>query len=161
MASNAPRTAGSRSGLCRAPHYRLRSVEGKSPGVHAPKSDGLDWDPSTGHRASRTRVRLHAAGGDPSELWHPTRRERPDRDPGYVARHTTGFDQLKEKVQEYTPQKVTDWTGIPAQDIVRLAREYACTRPAVIRANYGIQRAENGRIAIRVMSRATLPASIS
>src|SRR6478609_4086663 len=59
-------------------------------------------------------------------------------DADYVARFTLGFDQLKNKVQEYPPQKVADWTGIPAQDIVRLSREYAGTRPAAIRVNYGI-----------------------
>ncbi len=72
-------------------------------------------------------------------------------DADYVARYTLGFDKLKEKVQEYTPQQVAEWTGIPAQDIVRLAREYARTRPAAIRLNYGIQRAENGGMAVRAV----------
>jgi anaerobic selenocysteine-containing dehydrogenase len=72
-------------------------------------------------------------------------------DADYVARHTLGFDKLKEKVQEYPPQRVAGWTGIPAQDVVRLAREYATTRPAAIRVNYGIQRSENGGSAMRAV----------
>jgi anaerobic selenocysteine-containing dehydrogenase len=72
-------------------------------------------------------------------------------DADYVARTTLGFDKLKEKVQEYPPQRVADWTGIPAPDIVRLAREYATTRPAAIRVNYGIQRSENGGSAMRAV----------
>jgi anaerobic selenocysteine-containing dehydrogenase len=72
-------------------------------------------------------------------------------DAEYVARHTVGFDQLKQKVQEYPPQQVAEWTGIPAQDIVRLAREYARTKPAAIRVNYGIQRSENGGSAVRAV----------
>ena len=36
-------------------------------------------------------------------------------------------------------------TGIAAGDIVQLAREYATTRPAVIRLNYGVQRSEQRR----------------
>jgi anaerobic selenocysteine-containing dehydrogenase len=48
-------------------------------------------------------------------------------------------------------------TGIPAQTIVRLAREYAnCQRrtgkPAAIRLNYGIQRSENGGTAARAVA---------
>ena len=72
-------------------------------------------------------------------------------DADYVGRYTLGFDQLKAKVQEYPPQQVAEWTGIPAQDIVRLAREYARTRPAAIRLNYGIQRVENGGMAVRAV----------
>ena len=72
-------------------------------------------------------------------------------DADYVARYTLGFDKLKEKVQEYTPQRVAEWTGIPANDIVKLAREYARTRPAAIRLNYGIQRSENGGSAVRAV----------
>src|SRR5271165_3365402 len=77
-----------------------------------------------------------------------------DRD--YVAQHTHGFEQLKQRAAEYMPDRVSRWTGIAAADIERLAREYATTRPAVIRMNYGIQRAENGGTAARAV--AMLPA---
>src|SRR6266436_6057678 len=65
-------------------------------------------------------------------------------DADYVARHTLGFDELRAKVQEYTPDKVSRWTGISANDIQTLAIEYATMRPAAIRMNYGVQRSENG-----------------
>src|SRR5271163_4969648 len=58
-----------------------------------------------------------------------------DRD--YVALHTHGFEALREHVQPYTPELVASLTGIAADDIVRLAREYATTTPSVIRLNYG------------------------
>jgi len=74
----------------------------------------------------------------------------------YVAEHTHGFEPLKQRAAEYTPDRVSRWTGITAEDIERLAREYATTRPAVIRMNYGIQRAENGGTAARAV--AMLPA---
>ena len=70
-------------------------------------------------------------------------------DADYVARYTVGFDQLRERVQEYPPERVAKWTGISAADICKLAREYATTRPAVIRLNYGVQRSENGGMATR------------
>ncbi len=74
----------------------------------------------------------------------------------YVAAHTHGFEPLKRRVAEYTPECVSRYTGITAEDIERLAREYAATTPAVIRMNYGIQRSENGGAAARAV--AMLPA---
>ena len=73
-------------------------------------------------------------------------------DADYVARYTLGFDQLREKVQEYPPEKVSPWTGISAPDILKLAREYATIRPAVIRMNYGVQRSQNGGTAARTIA---------
>ena len=37
-------------------------------------------------------------------------------------------------------------------DIIKLAREYATTRPAVIRLNYGVQRSEGGGMATRAIT---------
>ncbi|HXW92485.1 MAG TPA: molybdopterin oxidoreductase family protein [Terriglobales bacterium] len=73
-------------------------------------------------------------------------------DADYVARYTTGFDELCLRVEEYPPERVSHWTGISAEDITRLAREYATTRPAVIRVNDGIQRSENGGMAMRAIT---------
>jgi molybdopterin guanine dinucleotide-containing S/N-oxide reductase-like protein len=73
-------------------------------------------------------------------------------DPDYVERYTVGFEALRDKVREYTPERVSKWTGIAASDIVKLAREYATTRPAVIRLNYGVQRSENGGMATRAIT---------
>ncbi len=73
-------------------------------------------------------------------------------DAGYVSRHTLGFDQLRQRVQEYAPARVAQWTGIPAGDIEKLAREYATVHPAVIRVNYGVQRSQNGGMAVRAIA---------
>ena len=73
-------------------------------------------------------------------------------DADYVARYTVGFDDLKARVQEYSPEKVALWTGISADDIRKLAREYATQRPSVIRVNYGIQRSERGGMAMRAVT---------
>ncbi len=77
-----------------------------------------------------------------------------DRD--YVQRHTLGFAELKERVREWTPDRAAQLTGLSAQDIVDLAREYATTRPAAIRLNYGVQRSERGAMSVRTI--ALLPA---
>ncbi len=73
-------------------------------------------------------------------------------DSDYVAKYTLGFDALCEKVKSYPPERVATWTGIAAQDIRTLAREYATARPAVIRPNYGLQRSENGGTAMRAIA---------
>ena len=72
-------------------------------------------------------------------------------DADYVAKCTTGFEQLREKVKEYSPERVSQWTGIAAEDIRKLAREYATVRPSVIRLNYGVQRSEGGGMATRAV----------
>ncbi|MBY0503530.1 MAG: molybdopterin-dependent oxidoreductase [Bryobacteraceae bacterium] len=77
-----------------------------------------------------------------------------DRD--YLARHTTGLEELKTLVRDYPPARAAALTGIPADTIVQLARDYATTRPAVIRANYGLQRSERGGRAMQAI--ACLPA---
>jgi anaerobic selenocysteine-containing dehydrogenase len=77
-------------------------------------------------------------------------------DAEYVARYTLGFEDLRERVKQYPPQEVAALTGIAADDIVRLAREYATVRPAVIRLNYGVQRSDRGGMAVRTI--AMLPA---
>ena len=74
------------------------------------------------------------------------------QDDEYVAKYTTGFEQLREKVKEYPPDRVAKWTGVSASDIEKLAREYATTRPAVIRVNYGVQRSEGGGMATRTIT---------
>ena len=72
-------------------------------------------------------------------------------DPDYVAKYTVGFEQLREKVKAYPPERVSQWTGIAAEDIRKLAREYATVRPSVIRLNYGVQRSEGGGMATRAI----------
>ncbi len=73
-------------------------------------------------------------------------------DADYVARHTLGFEQLRERVKEYPPQKAAAICGLAADEIVALAREYAGTRPAAIRLNYGMQRHSGGGMAVRTIT---------
>ena len=73
-------------------------------------------------------------------------------DADYVNRYTIGFEELKARAQQYPPEKVAHWTGISAEDIRKLAREYATQRPSVIRVNYGIQRSERGGMSTRAVT---------
>jgi molybdopterin guanine dinucleotide-containing S/N-oxide reductase-like protein len=77
-------------------------------------------------------------------------------DRAYIAEMTHGFEALAGRAREYTPERVAAWTGMAPREIEQLAREYATTRPAALRLNYGVQRAENGGAAVRAI--AMLPA---
>jgi anaerobic selenocysteine-containing dehydrogenase len=77
----------------------------------------------------------------------------------YIAACTHGFEDLRAHAlrPEHSPQAIAKVTGIAAETIVRLAREYAGVmrrmgRPAAIRLNYGIQRQENGGTAARAVA---------
>src|SRR5581483_9672023 len=73
-------------------------------------------------------------------------------DAGYIAQRTEGFEGLRERVKEWTPQRAAGLTGIAAEEIVQLAREYATTRPAAIRLNLGVQRSERGAMSVRAVA---------
>ncbi len=73
-------------------------------------------------------------------------------DADYVSKYTFGFEELRAKVKDYPPERVAQWTGIAAEDICKLAREYATVRPSVIRLNYGVQRSEGGGMATRAIA---------
>jgi anaerobic selenocysteine-containing dehydrogenase len=77
-----------------------------------------------------------------------------DRD--YIAKYTLGFEKLTGRVKQYTPEWTARICGIPAEEVVKLAREYGTTKPAAIRLNYGMQRHAGGGIAARTI--ACLPA---
>jgi len=81
---------------------------------------------------------------------------RIDRD--YVERYTLGFEELRERVRGYPPEKVARICGISAEEVVNLARDYASIKPAAIRVNYGLQRHAGGGMAVRTI--ACLPALV-
>ena len=78
------------------------------------------------------------------------------QDDDYLARHTLGDDALRARAAEYAPARVAAITGIPAERIVSLARQYGRARAAFIRINYGLQRHAGGAMAVRTI--ACLPA---
>ncbi len=80
------------------------------------------------------------------------------QDDDYLAKYCLGAEKLRERVLDYTPQRVADITGIPIVDIEKLAHEYGTTPPALIRLNYGMQRHGGGGMAVRAIT--CLPALI-
>ncbi|HXU35998.1 MAG TPA: molybdopterin oxidoreductase family protein [Blastocatellia bacterium] len=74
----------------------------------------------------------------------------------YIDRYTLGFDKLRERAAEFPPDRAAQICGVSEEEIESFAREYATTRPAVIRINYGLQRHAGGGMAVRAVS--SLPA---
>jgi anaerobic selenocysteine-containing dehydrogenase len=71
------------------------------------------------------------------------------QDQDYIDRYTLGFDELKSRVEEYPPSRVSRITGIPEATIERITHEYAGNSPSFIRVNYGLQRHRGGGMAVR------------
>jgi len=79
-------------------------------------------------------------------------------DSEYVDKYTSGIENVREAAREYTPERVAHLTGMPSDDVVALARDYASIQPAAIRLNLGVQRSERGGAAVSAI--AALPALI-
>jgi len=73
-------------------------------------------------------------------------------DSEFVKNHTVGFDQLKELVREYPPERVETITTVPKESIIRLAREYATMKPARIEVGMGLQHNTNGGQTFRAIA---------
>lgn len=80
------------------------------------------------------------------------------QDDDYLAQYTLGADQLRERVKEYPPVRAAEITGVSAERIVTLARQYAKAKAAFVRINYGLQRHGGGAMAVRTI--ACLPAVV-
>jgi anaerobic selenocysteine-containing dehydrogenase len=73
-------------------------------------------------------------------------------DQDYVDHYTVGFDELKARAKTRTPEWAAEITGIPAEVIRTLAREYASTQPAAIRLGVALERHKGGGQTIRAVS---------
>ncbi|MDD3846920.1 MAG: formate dehydrogenase subunit alpha [Syntrophorhabdaceae bacterium] len=56
----------------------------------------------------------------------------------FVEDHCTGFEELKKTVMDYPPEKAAEISGVPAETIVRIAREMAAIRPSMLIYTLGI-----------------------
>jgi anaerobic selenocysteine-containing dehydrogenase len=74
----------------------------------------------------------------------------------WIATHTTGFDELRDAVADWTPSRAAAVTGLEAATIEQLAIDYATIRPAGIRSLIGPEHHENGAMFYRTL--ACLPA---
>jgi formate dehydrogenase alpha subunit len=62
----------------------------------------------------------------------------------YIQERTEGYEDLKRVVEAYTPEKVQDITGVPAQDIRHMADLYATNSPGSLLYAMGITQHTTG-----------------
>lgn len=77
-------------------------------------------------------------------------------DEHFLQQYTVGHEELREHVKQYDPASVSAITGVPVEDVVRLARMYGQISPSFIRIGNGLQHHDNGGMCIRTI--ACLPA---
>ncbi len=78
------------------------------------------------------------------------------QDEVWLGEHAQGWPQLRRRLEEYPPERAAAITGLDTADIIRLAHEYAQTRPGLIKIADGLQRNFNGGQTVRAVC--TLPA---
>lgn len=79
-------------------------------------------------------------------------------DEAWLEANTIGWRALRERAASYTPDRVAEITGVPVETIMQLARDYATSKPALLKFSDGIQRHGNGGQTVRAL--ACLPAIV-
>lgn len=72
-------------------------------------------------------------------------------DEDWLEAHTVGWPRLRRRLADYPPQRVARITGLPEEDLLRLARLYAAETPALIKVADGINRNLNGGQNVRAI----------
>ena len=65
-------------------------------------------------------------------------------DQQYIAGYTEGFDELKERIKDFPPEKMEPICGIPAETLKEVARMYARSRASLIFWGMGISQHIHG-----------------
>ena len=64
----------------------------------------------------------------------------------FLEKYSFGFNEFRKKAEEYTPDKVSDATGLSKDRIEYLAKLYAETKPSFLRIGNGLQHHKNGGV---------------
>ncbi len=70
----------------------------------------------------------------------------------FAAAVADDFDAYRASVATWNPERVESVTDVPAADVVRIAREFATARPALIRCGVSPQQAVGGEATVRALS---------
>jgi assimilatory nitrate reductase catalytic subunit len=77
-----------------------------------------------------------------------------DRD--YIAQHTSGFDELNFFVMKYTPQHVSEVTGLSVEQIEQVAALYGRAKAAFIGWTMGVNHSTQGAATVTVINNLAL-----
>ncbi|HYH11366.1 MAG TPA: molybdopterin-dependent oxidoreductase, partial [Thermomicrobiales bacterium] len=72
-------------------------------------------------------------------------------DETWLEAHSTGWQDLRDRAAEYDTERVSRITGVPVDEIEKLARLWASSSPAVIKIADGLQRNQHGGQVIRAV----------
>jgi formate dehydrogenase alpha subunit len=104
-------------------------------------------DPRRIHIASYADIHVqHRLGSDVAlinSMMHVILKEGWE-DKKFIAERTEGFDALKEKVREFSPEKVEEITGVKGEDVRKMAELYANSEVASIVYAMGITQHSTG-----------------
>ncbi|WP_394756364.1 molybdopterin-dependent oxidoreductase [Rhodoferax sp.] len=83
-------------------------------------------------------------------------------DHDYLRQYTLGWDLLRERALQWSPERAAGLCGVTTEQIRSLAKDYGASaagrEPVAIRMNYGLQRVHGGGNAVRLI--ASLPALV-
>jgi anaerobic selenocysteine-containing dehydrogenase len=65
-------------------------------------------------------------------------------DTAFIAEHTTGAEELRERAEPWTFERAAAEAEIDAADLRRFAEMYATSSPALVRCGWGLERNRNG-----------------
>jgi len=74
----------------------------------------------------------------------------------YIAAHTTGFDALCVSVREYTPERVSEITGLPVDLLYRTASLYGNARAGLIAWTMGVNHSTKGTETVNAINNLAL-----
>ena len=83
-------------------------------------------------------------------LWHIFQNGWEDKD--YIARRTYGMDEVRKEVAKWTPEKVSDVTGVPEASVRLAAEMLAKNRPSSVVWCMGITQHHVGSANVRALS---------
>ena len=141
------------------PHARLIVLWGVNPaasGIHlvpflkearAAGAKLIVVDPRTTSLARQADVHLQVKPGTDLVLALAVHRylfESGKADAQFLARHTTGVNDLRARADEWTLERAAQVSGLEPAQIEQFADMYAAASPALVRCGWGLERNRNG-----------------
>jgi anaerobic selenocysteine-containing dehydrogenase len=77
-------------------------------------------------------------------------------DRGYIERHTTGFEELRQFLEKFTPEHVAGVTGLPIELIERVAMLYGRAKAAFIGWTMGVNHSTQGAETVNAINNLAL-----